>query len=418
MTVYASDSDFTLHLGDVRDVLVEMEDGSVDCVVTSPPYWSLRDYGMETQIGLEATVEEYVENLAGVFSQVFRVLAAHGTFWLNLGDAYTSGNRTRRAPDTKGGKIGSAREMAFRPETPVGLEPKDLIGLPWRVAFALQADGWRLRSENIWEKPNAMPESVTDRPSRTHEQVFMFTKGQRYYYDRSAVLEAFAEPARPLPGSPGDPLPGMDGEGPRGADGRRVMTRTVGDASHENHKKFGHEEGRQRWPNADGRNMRTVWRIPTQPLHDAHFAVFPEDLVERCVKAGCAEWVCVTCGKPRERVVERVGGPQGDHVAAAAASDVQTSDSAVRETGRSSRAAGSALSDRYREHGYATLVTTGWTDCGHADFRPGVVLDPFLGSGTTAIVARRLGRSCVGVELSEEYARLALRRTQQLSLLA
>jgi DNA modification methylase len=404
----ADDPDFTLLLGDARTELAELEAVSVDCVVTSPPYWSLRDYDEGNQIGLEATVDEYVDELVKVFAGVHRVLADHGTLWLNLGDVYTSGNRTRRAPDEGRGSTGAARAMDFRPGTPDGLKQKELVGLPWRVAFALQAQGWYLRSENIWHKPNGMPESVEDRPSRTHEQVFMFTKKHRYFYDRVAVLEPYVEV--PRAGSPGEPLPGLPGEAPRGPDGRRA-TRVVGGADSAQHRNG------ERWPNADGRNMRTVWSIATQPLNEKHFAPFPEALVEKCVNAGCPEWVCATCGKPRERIVERVGGPQGDHVAASSV-EGKNSDSAVRETGRSSRAAGSALSDRYREHGYATLVTTGWSDCGHDDFRPGVVLDPFLGSGRTAIVARKMGRWCVGVELNEEYARLALRQTQQLSLLA
>jgi DNA modification methylase len=555
VTVLVQDPDFTLLLGDVREQLRELADGSIDCVMTSPPYFGLRDYGMDGQLGLEPTVGEYVEALVEVFREVRRVLAGHGTVWLNMGDCYANDGKWGGAT---GGKHANGLHGATgvgRARRSTGLKPKDLVLLPARVALALVDDGWWLRAECIWEKPNAMPESVRDRPSRSHEQVFMLTKSQRYWYDRVAVLEPFEmKPQRRLtprednpdakvhgqpqhrrpdggvgawePPQP-DTLPGLPPESPRGADGRRV-TQVVARGNSAQHR-----DG-ERWPD-EGRNMRTVWRIPTQPYHDAHFAVFPEALVERCLLASCPPEVCARCGEPRWRIVLRVGGPQGDHVAAAGngAGEVDA-DSVVRQTGHSARAAGQVLSDRYREHGYAQLDTAGWTECGcqaglrsddleivetplgengepdptmltgrrglgrpraedegtrpitryeqrayaaqlrelrafevfaemeeavgreamahymrtdlagarpippdeleawlamgylkpvevpevRGEYRPGVVLDPFLGSGTTALVARRLGRRCVGIELSPEHARRAVRRTQQLSLLA
>jgi site-specific DNA-methyltransferase (cytosine-N4-specific) len=215
--------------GDATAILRQFPDDFFRCCVTSPPYWSLRDYAAEGQIGAEAKPDDYIEHLVEVFEGVKRVLTADGTFWLNIGDSYTSGNRGYRAPDRKN----PIRAMSYRPPTPEGLKPKDLVGIPWRVAFALQRAGWYLRSEIIWEKPNCMPESVKDRPTRCHEYIFLFTKSLKYYYDAASIRE-----------------PG-------------------------------------------GRNRRTVWSIPTEPFIGAHFATFPPKLIEPCILAGSApgDWV-------------------------------------------------------------------------------------------------------------------------------
>jgi site-specific DNA-methyltransferase (adenine-specific) len=211
----------TIFEGDALTVLRTLPDQSVQCVVTSPPYWGLRDYSIPSQIGLEPTLSEFLGSLRAVFSEARRVLRDDGVFWLNIGDGYTSGNRGWRAPDKKN----RARAMATRPDTPAGLKPKDLLGIPWRLAFALQDDGWYLRADIIWNKPNAMPESVKDRPTRAHEYLFMFTKSDRYLYDHSAIVD----------------------------------------------------------PN--GRNKRSVWDINTVAYAGAHFATFPPKLVEPCIKA-------------------------------------------------------------------------------------------------------------------------------------
>lgn len=252
--------------GDAYEVLRGLPDESANMVVTSPPYWSLRNYSIPGQIGLEDAPDEYIASLVRVFSEVRRVLTKDGSMWLNIGDSYTSGGRTWRAPDKKN----PVRAMTTRPPTPEGLKPKELVGIPWRLAFALQASGWYLRSDVIWRKPNAMPESVKDRPTRSHEYLFFVTKSERYYYDRTAV------------------------------------------------------------PEANGRNLRTVWDINTQPFPEAHFATFPTELAERCIK---------TTSKP------------GD-----------------------------------------------------------VVLDPFLGSGTSAVAAVRNCRAFLGIELNPEYVEIARRR--------
>lgn len=207
--------------GDAFAVLQRLPENSVQCIVTSPPYWGLRDYNTPEQIGLEPTLPQFINRLTTIFREARRVLKDDGILWLNIGDGYTSGNRGWRAPDKKN----PARAMDIRPNTPDGLKSKDLMGIPWRLAFALQDDGWYLRADIIWNKPNAMPESVKDRPTRSHEYLFMFSKSEKYYYDRQSVLE----------------------------------------------------------PN--GRNRRSVWDIHTQGFSGAHFATFPPRLVEPCVMA-------------------------------------------------------------------------------------------------------------------------------------
>jgi site-specific DNA-methyltransferase (adenine-specific)/site-specific DNA-methyltransferase (cytosine-N4-specific) len=218
-------------IGDALSILRELSSETCRCCITSPPYWGLRDYGvpLDNQIGAESDVKDYVKNLSEIFIEVHRVLTPDGTLWLNLGDSYTSGNRTWRDTDKKN----PARAMHYRPPTPEGLKPKDLIGVPWRVAFALQEAGWYLRSDIIWYKLNCQPESVKDRPTRAHEYVFLFSKAERYFYNHEAIKE------------------------------------TANSHSH--------------------RNRRTVWQINTEAYKGAHFATFPPKLVEICLLAGSEE---------------------------------------------------------------------------------------------------------------------------------
>ena len=255
--------------GDCRELLREMPAGSVRCCVTSPPYWGLRDYGHEGQLGLERTPEEYVARLVEVFRERRRVLADDGTLWLNLGDSYASGGRGGGMEGEAGAKQRSNFGALLGPkEAPDGLKPKDLVGIPWRVAFALQADGWYLRSEIIWAKPNPMPESVTDRPTKAHEQVFLLAKSQRYYYDAAAIAEPLAEASAERYGYAfGGAKTEALIEANRSGVGQR--TRVLGDRD-----------------TPTGRNRRTVWTVPTQPFSGAHFAVMPEALVEPCILAG------------------------------------------------------------------------------------------------------------------------------------
>jgi site-specific DNA-methyltransferase (cytosine-N4-specific) len=226
-----------LVVGDARVALASFPDEHFQCVVTSPPYWGLRDYGIDGQIGAELIVDEYIADLVSLFREVRRTLREDGTLWLNIGDSYTSGGRTWRDSDTKN----KGRGMAYRAPTPEGLKPKDLIGVPWKLAFALQADGWYLRTDIIWNKPNCQPESVKDRPTRSHEYVFLFSKAERYFYD----WEAVQEPA---------------------CDAKQVR-----------------------------KNRRTVWSVNTEPYPGSHFAVYPRALVRLCVKAG---------SRPGDRVLD------------------------------------------------------------------------------------------------------------------
>src|SRR6185369_5349431 len=343
--------------GHVLDVLRAMPAESVHCVVTSPPYYGLRDYGLPPQVwggdrtcqhrwtdsahrfrttdepytensgvtgeghehapfgsitcgtcgtcgawrgslGLEPTPELFVQHLVEVFAEVHRVLRDDGTLWLNLGDSYSSGGRETRAPDAKN----AARAMEVRP---AGLGSKNLLGIPWRVALALQAAQWTLRMDVIWSKPNAMPESVRDRPTRAHEYLFLFSKGERYFYDAEAIRE-----------------PRTSDEAARGFRGGAY----VGGATYDNGGAGGKRTttGNHRVAPEGKRNRRSVWTIATAPFPEAHFATFPPDLPEICIKAGC---------------------PVG-----------------------------------------------------------GTVLDPFSGAGTTCLVADRLQRNAIGIELNPEYA--------------
>ena len=256
----------TLYLGDCIESMRAMPDASVHTCVTSPPYFGLRDYGHDGQIGLEQTPDEYVANLVEVFREVRRVLRDDGTLWLNLGDSYTSGGRKTRAPDAK---HDGARAMESRAPTPDGLKPKDLIGIPWRVAFALQADGWYLRQDIIWHKPNPMPESVTDRCTKAHEYIFLLSKGPKYYFDHEAIKEPAVTTHKP---------------------GRKVKeTQHYGAGNGGNSGLTGLL---QRYHNGDAtthRNRRSVWTVTTKPFKGAHFATFPPDLIEPCILAGCPE---------------------------------------------------------------------------------------------------------------------------------
>jgi DNA modification methylase len=370
---YVSDPDFTLHVGDVSDVLAELPDESVDCVVTSPPYWALRDYGVAGQLGLEASLDLYVERMVNVFREVRRVLARHGTCWLNLGDSYNGSSGSGGLTATQASNVGSFHDGGIR-RAP-GLKPKDLVGIPWRVAFALQADGWLLRSEIIWSKPNPMPESVTDRPTKAHESVFLLARSARYFYDAAAVREPVS---------------------PFSTFGERSGVTPYGEVS-------GKAEGLGNGSRGDpaGRNLRSVWEIATQPFREAHFATYPELLVRRCVDAGCPTEVCQMCGKPRARIVEKTRTEQTPNMGAARAAQ-----------------RGQEATNVYPVRYEVAVTTLGFSDCGHDNYRPGRVLDPFMGSGTTALVARKLGRHSIGIELHPDYAAMCARRLSQLSLLA
>ena len=259
MKPYYSDESVTLHHGDSLTVLSPLPDTSVNCCVTSPPYFGLRDYGVEGQLGLEASPAEYVENLRALFAQVRRVLADDGTLWLNLGDSYSGYHGNKRVADDEAPSNKPGYWENMRGSLPGGVGPKNLLGIPWRVAFALQDDGWILRNAIVWNKTNAMPESVTDRLSTRYEMVFMLSKSARYWFD----LDPIREIAMSLERTPRD-----NGEG---------WNHGTGLSPHQGH----------RGSHNAGRNPGDVWSIPTSPTPFAHFATMPPALAERAIQAGC-----------------------------------------------------------------------------------------------------------------------------------
>jgi site-specific DNA-methyltransferase (cytosine-N4-specific) len=277
MTPYYADDQVTLHHGDALAVLRTLPDQSVHCVVTSTPYYGLRDYGEPGQYGLEASPAEYVETMRAVFAEVRRVLAADGTLWLNLGDSYSSKpgpqddqNIHARWNGTGDGyRSSQGPERICRPNLPA----KNLLGIPWRIAFALQDDGWILRNAIVWDKPNAMPESVTDRLSTTYELVFMFARSSRYWFDLDAVREQYSDnkpwgAAQVGPSKPGLATAALRGTSPE-------------------HQQNGLSRNLERIEHPLGRNPGDVWTIPTQPFPAAHFAVMAPELARRCIIAGC-----------------------------------------------------------------------------------------------------------------------------------
>jgi len=247
--------------GDCREKLKGLPEESVQCCVTSPPYWGLRDYGVKNQIGLEGAPEKYVENMVLVFNEVRRVLKKDGTLWLNLGDSY-AGNMSRAS---EGGRsnMGAEREGIFK-RIPNGIKTKDLIGIPWMVAFALRGTGWYLRQDIIWSKPNPMPESVTDRCTKSHEHILLLSKSEKYFYDHEAIKEKTVTPV--------DAANSMT----FGSKNGKVNTN---DMAHSN-------EVGKKWEYSEFRNKRDVWIVTTKPYKDAHFATYPPKLIEPCILAG------------------------------------------------------------------------------------------------------------------------------------
>lgn len=248
-----------------------MPDSSVHCCITSPPYYGLRDYGVDGQIGLEKTPEAYILRLVSVFREVRRVLRDDGTLWVNIGDSYNAQPGQRRATDKPGDKQATNNGSVGAPSRSIeGLKPKDLIGIPWMLAFALRADGWYLRQDIIWHKPNPMPESVKDRCTKAHEYVFMFSKSKYYYYDSVAVAEKAVETSIKKFTDNGHDKQRGHGRRHAGFNGRYAETLEVNGVT-------------------ATRNRRSVWTIPTMPTPEAHFATFPIDLPEICLLAGCPE---------------------------------------------------------------------------------------------------------------------------------
>lgn len=318
-------------------------------------------------MGLEKTPEEFVANMVAVFREVRRVLRDDGTLWLNIGDSYATGaGAVGNCPGggTQGENWRGKKTSPNRMPIP-GLKPKDLCGIPWRLAFALQADGWWLRSEIIWHKPNPMPESVTDRPTKSHEQIFLLTKAERYFYDAEAVREPAEYGRSEWRGNQNDVY----------QHGLKAKYAVIpGDGT-------------------GGRNLRTVWTIPTQPYSGSHFATFPEDLAERCIKAGTSErGACSVCGRPWVRIVE--GTPYTPEIVEPGVRRVDES-----RADKTRKLSGAEYNRQVKR------TTTGWEQlcgCG-AEPAPCLVLDPFFGSGTVGRVCRHLRRNCIGIDLNADY---------------
>jgi DNA modification methylase len=419
---------------------IPLADRSVQCVVTSPPYWGLRSYSgtarwvggdpncnhsperengkststlgggqatnnhaqepykdfcrrcgsvrVDNQLGLEQTPELYVESMVQVFREVWRVLRDDGTLWLNLGDSYNGSGGAGGDYNAGGLKEGQPRYPGRNIGT---LKPKDLVGIPWRVAFALQADGWYLRSDCIWAKPNPMPESVQDRPTKSHEYIFLLSKSQRYFYDADAVREPHIDFER---GNNPAELKGHSGRSGGIYTGTREAMRGVD------------SDGAKRVYNPAGRNRRTVWNIATTPYSGAHFATYPPALVEPCIKAGTSEaGCCSVCGKPWERVINHtiIPGPKAAKTFVVDNRDL-TADKNDQGSNRAKDGHKSGYISKNTTLGFRPTCTC------DAPPRPCVVFDPFNGSGTTGLVARKLGRSYVGLDLSMDYLHLARER--------
>lgn len=377
--------------GHVMDVLPTLPAGHFHCCVTSPPYFGLRDYGCAGQIGLEETPEEFIDSLVTVFGEVRRVLRDDGTLWLNMGDSF--------ANDGKWGGHTSGKHVKALHGSPVGrtkkhtgYKPKDLMGMPWRLAFALQNDGWYLRSEIIWHKRAPMPESVTDRPTKAHEQVFLLTKKPKYFYDHVASAE---------------PSTGRTGTAAN-------FQRSSKESLIPGQTRVQHRVNREPTEDNGYRNMRSVWSLSPESFAGAHFATMPTELPRRCLLAGTSEkGCCSSCGAPWQRVLEkeRVATRPGNNSKVNRASD--DADSPYESHG------GMIVGNRDPQRHTTTVNTVGWQpgckciDAESLSFPAQVpcrVLDPFSGAGTTAMVARRLGLHAVGVELNPEYAAMSRRR--------
>ena len=380
--------------GDCMETLKELEDESIHMCVTSPPYYGLRDYGHDGQIGLEETPEEYVQKMVEVFREVKRVLRDDGTLWLNIGDSY--------AGSGKGGQSAEKRSKGWQPEygnkgATYGLKPKDLIGIPWMLAFALRADGWYLRQDIIWHKPNPMPESVSDRCSKAHEYIFLLSKSKKYYYDHEAVKEPSIHQGRVV--NPKDNLTGKystDGKAKKGYETHITGMRVVGSK----------------------RNKRSVWTVNTKPFRGAHFAVFPPDLIKPCILAGTPAYGCCSkCGEAYVRKIEKVDmgvTPEMKKAGANSQGTYEGRDLKDYASATMSQQTPKTVKQRTLESMSKANITIGWeVNCQcDADVVPAVVLDPFGGSGTTACVALEHGRNAVLCELNPEYVALAEERIE------
>ncbi len=394
---------FELLQGDCTKVLATLPAASVQCCVTSPPSWGLRDYGAGGQLKLEETTEAYISNMVLVFREVWRVLRDDGTLWLNLGDSYSgvAGNARGEGAGDGQERVKSMGFGAFpkRKDLEGGLKHKDLAGIPWRVAFALQADGWYLRQDIIWHKPNPMPESVTDRCTKAHEYIFLLTKAGKYFYDSEAVKERGVMVAGDSAGSTQRDTQETHGLG-GGNSGINLAKQKL--ATELQEKGY------------STRNKRSVWTVTTKPFKGAHFATFPPDLIEPCILAGTSEnGQCPKCGKSWKRIMEKIGVSTYEKMGGKNGGYKKMREESMRrgETG---------VGDTRDSNGNIVWYEAtpkkfvGWQPdcvCG-LDPIASVVLDPFSGAGTTGLVAVQHGRRYIGIELNPDYLEMSRKRIQ------
>lgn len=392
-----------IRIGRCLELLRAMPSNSVQCVVTSPPYYKLRDYGVPGQIGLEETPAQFLAALVEVFEEVRRVLRPDGTCWVNMGDSYAGTNDRKANVREDGG-------LSFRSDgkglRPIGWKPKDMMGMPWRLAFALQDAGWWLRQDIIWAKPNPMPESIQDRCCKSHEYLFLLTKSARYYFDAEAIKEPVSGTAHAR----------GNGVNPKakatGANSRMNVTRdTKGrpPQARQNDSFSAAVNGL-----VSTRNKRTVWTITTEACKEAHFATFPRALVRPCILAGTsAGGCCPACQAPYRRIVEK-GAPDLDHQKACGGNESGEYHGKATKDYASAKAEDPSEVKARILRGMVTRKTVGWEPtckCDAGEPIPCTVLDNFGGSGTTGLVALELGRSAILLELNPEYAAIARDRT-------
>ena len=457
--------------GNSLEVLKQIPDNSIDCCVTSPPYYGLRDYGtakweggdencnhlqvndirenvkqvtnkgtnqigykticnmcgairIDYQIGLEETPEEYVLKMVEIFREVKRVLKDDGILWLNLGDTYSAHKDCKSVSDSLrvGGKSetaniiekGKSNSRNSKMLKSIGLKNKDLIGIPWMVAFTLRTDGWYLRQDIIWHKPNPMPESVTDRCTKSHEYIFLMSKSQKYYYDNEAIKEpisnsSIARLMQDVENQKGsDRVPGktkgnMKACRPNGVTRNRLLNYNSKENFFRPKEKIEGFKKESDIPLPDGkRNKRSVWTVNTHSYSEAHFATFPEELISPCIKAGCPKFICKKCGKAREpiRVAEKIPEFCKTYL-----------DGEKNDKKQCGSLIGWVTNSKYEEWRKNNPVIYELSDCGcNAGWESGIVIDPFMGAGTTGLVSLKEDCNYVGIELNPEYIKIAEER--------
>lgn len=382
---------FKIYNMDVFEGLQQMQNNNelVDCVMTSPPYWGLRDYGVEGQLGLEKHPNEYINNIVKVFRETKKVLKDSGSLWLNIGDSYYGGSGC--AYDGSGGvgaknKVKNTQRTDLHKHKSPWMQTKQKLLMPHRVAIAMQDDGWILRNDVVWHKPSHMPSSVQDRLTNSFEYLFHFVMKKKYYYDLDAIRE-----------------PCITGNGKKW--GSRLTPGRLASIENPKHGKISRDmKNDQMVNNLLGKNPGDMWSINPKPYPEAHFACYPPALIESPLKATCPKEVCSKCGAARERITK----PTKEYLKAIKKAKLTPAWSTERR--KQANKIGNALGARTgREpRNYETI---GWSDCGcKAGFNPGIVLDPFVGSGTTLMEAQNQKKSGIGIELNPDYIKFIRKR--------